>query len=496
MSALVRRSLPLVGMLLLPPSVLVLLRVQGSLDLRWFSAYGHLVVVSAIAACALLVAVIASVTAVRTRRAAVVWLGWGCMSVGIAMLGHGLTTPGVWGREPNVWVGRLPYLALASLALGLAGASTSPSRKLNRTISRYPLAAIAVPVCATTALTIAVIADSQLLSGTVPLPHEERALGVLSLACGGLLLPVIATHWRRWQLGHDIVQLAIVFASAMCIAALTSFELGVFAQLSWWDYHAYLLAGFGMTAFAVMARGRREQTVTHVLADTFNDDPFAAIVSGYPEALQSMVRAVEIKDAYTHGHSARTARMAVELGQRMRLGPDRLRVIARGAYLHDLGKIGIPDQILNKPGRLTPEERAIIETHPQLGYEIASAASSLREALPVILHHHERIDGAGYPAGLAGHQVPIEARVVAVADVWDALTSRRAYREPMAGADALAHIVAGSGTHFDPRVVEALVAHLRETDGITIGPDGTADEAWQAAQTCHELDRNREPASV
>jgi HD-GYP domain-containing protein (c-di-GMP phosphodiesterase class II) len=475
---------------------LVLLRVDTSLDVRWFSAYGHLVVVSAIAACALLIAAVASATAVRTRKAAVVWLGCGCMVVGIAMLGHGLTTPGVWGRGPNVWVGRLPYLAMASLSLGLAGASTSPSRRLNRLIARHPLAAIAVPACPTAALTIAVVADSQLLSGTAPLPHEGLVFDVLSLVSGALLLPVIATHWRRWQLGHDIVQLAIVFASAMCIAALTAFELGVFAQLSWWDYHAYLLAGFGMTAFAVLARGRRAQAVTEVLAETFNDDPFAAIVSGYPEALRSMVRAVEIKDAYTHGHSARTALTAVELGQRMRLSPDRLRIIARGAYLHDLGKIGIPDQILNKPGRLTPEERAIIETHPQLGYEIASAASSLREALPVILHHHERLDGAGYPAGLAGHQVPIEARVVAVADVWDALTSRRAYRDPMAREDALAHIVAGSGTHFDPAVVEALAAHLHETEGITTGANGTPDEAWEAAQTCHELDRDHEPATA
>lgn len=481
-------------MLLFPLGVLVLLRVDRSLDVQWFSAYGHLVVVSTIAACALLVAAVAAATAVRTRTASVVWLGIGCMIVGVAMVGHGLTTPGVWGRGPNVWVGRLPYLAIAGLSAGLAGSSSVPSRRLNRVLARRPLAAIAVSVCPVVALTMAVVADSTLLSGTSPVAHEEVTFDVLSLACGAVLLPVIATHWRRWRLGHDLIQIAIVFASTMCIAALTAFEHGIFGRLSWWDYHAYLLAGFGMTAFAVFARGRRAQTVTAVLAETFNDDPFAAISSGYPEALRSMVRAVEIKDAYTHGHSARTARMAVELGLRMRLSPDLLRVIARGAYLHDLGKIGIPDRILNKPGRLTAEERAVIETHPQLGYEIASAAESLREALPVILHHHERVDGAGYPAGLAGDQVPLEARVVAVADVWDALTSRRAYRDPMAPEDALAHIVAGSGTHFDPSAVDALVAHLSDTEGVTTRSEGTAEEAWEAAQTCHEIDR--EPAPV
>ena len=386
----VRRSLPLLLMLSLPLSVLILLRVYRPLDVQWFSAYGHLVVVSAIAACALLVAAIAAATAVRTRAASVVWLGIGCMIVGVTMVGHGLTTPGVWGRGPNLWVGRLPYLAMAGLSFGLAGSSSAPGRRLNRVMARHPLAAIAAPVCSVAGLTIAVVADSSLLAGATRVAHEEAAFDILSLACGAVLLPVIGIHWRRWRLGHDIVQLAIVFASAMCIAALTSFEHGVFGRLSWWDYHAYLLAGFGMTAFAVFACGRRTQTVTTILAETFNEDPFAAISSGYPEALRSMVRAVEIKDAYTHGHSARTARMAVELGLRMRLSPDRLRVIARGAYLHDLGKIGIPDQILNKPGRLTPEERAVIETHPQLDTRSLSAAASLREALPVILHHHER----------------------------------------------------------------------------------------------------------
>ena len=157
-----------------------------------------------------------------------------------------------------------------------------------------------------------------------------------------------------------------------------------------------------------------------------------------------------MKDTYTHGHSERTAKVAVELGARMGLPADRLRVIARGAYLHDLGKIGISDEILNKPGALDAAERRIMETHPRLGYELASGAPTLREALPVILHHHERVDGGGYPEGLRGREIPLEARVVAVADVWDALTSDRAYRPGWEPARALAHIEAGRGTPLRP----------------------------------------------
>jgi HD-GYP domain-containing protein (c-di-GMP phosphodiesterase class II) len=233
-----------------------------------------------------------------------------------------------------------------------------------------------------------------------------------------------------------------------------------------------------------------------VLQTVFVDDPFEHIVRGYPEALRQLVKAVEVKDAYTHGHSLRTAELAVELGLQMSLPPDRLRIIARGAYLHDLGKIAIPDQILNKPGSLTDEERKIVEMHPQHGYELASTAPSLHEVLPVILHHHERIDGKGYPAGLAGNAVPLEARVVAVADVWDALTSDRAYRPGWEPAQALAHIESGRGTHFDPLVVDALV-RVTLNRGVPISSEpGIAEEAWSAAQTCHEIDHARVPAGV
>ncbi|MGZ4807188.1 MAG: HD-GYP domain-containing protein, partial [Ilumatobacteraceae bacterium] len=228
----------------------------------------------------------------------------------------------------------------------------------------------------------------------------------------------------------------------------------------------------------------------------FVDDPFAHIVRGYPEALSMLVKAVEVKDAYTHGHSLRTAELAVELGLQMSLPPDRLRIIARGAYLHDLGKIAIPDHILNKPGALTDEERKIVEMHPQHGFELASTAPSLHEVLPVILHHHERIDGKGYPDGLAGSAVPLEARVVAVADVWDALTSDRAYRPGWEHSQALAHIEAGRGTHFDTVVVDALVRVLLNRGLTVTNEPGIAEEAWAAAQTCHEIDLIRVPVGV
>ena len=491
------RRWSVVGALISAPLIVLLtLRLVPGLDLRWFSSYGHLIAISGIAFCALVAASAAMVTAVRSRQPGVIWLGVGCVAVGLFMLGHGLVTPGVFGRPGNTWVGRFPYGAMLALAVCLSAAGKPPSWRPNRFVQRHPIGALLIPTLGTAMLVITVVAQPTALAGTRPFGFEESAFDVLTVLAVGLLLNVMRVHWRRWHLGHDIVQYAIVLTAGMSIAALVAFQHGKFGQLSWWDYHAYLLAGFGGAVYSVFRRQRQEQALTDVLEVAFIDDPFDHIVLGYPEALRSLVRAVEIKDAYTHGHSERTAHLAVELGLRMSMPTDRLRVIARGAYLHDLGKIGIPDEILNKAGVLTDEERLTIQTHPQLGYEMASPALSLAEALPVILHHHERVDGGGYPSRLAGTDIPLEARVVAVADVWDALTSDRAYRPGWAPAKALAHIKAGSGTHFDPAVVKALIAVVAGW-GVKINDeDGAAEEAWKAAQNCHEIDSTRTPTAV
>jgi HD-GYP domain-containing protein (c-di-GMP phosphodiesterase class II) len=336
---------------------------------------------------------------------------------------------------------------------------------------------------------LVVVLDPSVLPVTT---WEETAFDWVSVGICALCLVVVVTHWRRWQLGHDSVQLALAFAAAMTIAAVMSLQHGKFPRVSWWDYHTYLLVGFGAAVYAIAHRARTSRAVTDVLGNAFSEDPFDHIVHGYPDALRQLVKAVEIKDAYTHGHSERTARVATELGLKMGLPASTLRVIARGAYLHDLGKIAIPDEILNKPGRLTQDEREVIETHPQLGYEIASGAAGLAETLGVILHHHERYDGGGYPLGIAGKDVPIEARVVTVADVWDALTSDRAYRKGWSASEALAHIEAGRGTHFDPKVVDAMVDLAAEWGIRRASEPGLPDEAWNAAQTCHQVEPESE----
>jgi putative nucleotidyltransferase with HDIG domain len=183
-----------------------------------------------------------------------------------------------------------------------------------------------------------------------------------------------------------------------------------------------------------------------------------------------------MRDRYTAGHSARVSRYAVALARSLGLDPAQIENIRVAALLHDVGKIGISDLLLNKPGPLTPAERARIEEHPALGCQIVAGVQSLAPSIPLIMHHQESYDGLGYPAGLAGEQIPHEARILAVADSFEAITATRAYRLGRPVAEALEILVAGSGQQWDP----LLVARWRRVvDRVLAQPDpppGTALE--------------------
>jgi HD-GYP domain-containing protein (c-di-GMP phosphodiesterase class II) len=318
----------------------------------------------------------------------------------------------------------------------------------------------------------------------------------LVLASALVLVALGAMHWQRWRLGLDRVQLALVVACLLSAGALLSLQLGQLWHLAWWDYHAFLLAGFAAAIYAVLTGYRRSRTLQEVLGEVFASDPMAHISRGYSETLRALIGAVEARDAYTHGHSARVADLSVQVGLRLGLRPAALRTLAEGAYLHDVGKVGIPDHVLNKPGALTEEERAWIQEHPIVGSDIVGRAPSLRDALKVIRQHHERYDGGGYPDGLAGDEISLPARIVAVADVWDALTSDRAYRPAWPPDRALRHLEAGRGSHFDPRCLDAFLALMAERGHRPGNGDGDAAVADAAAEACHDQPQAAEAAAT
>ncbi|MGH7565763.1 MAG: HD domain-containing phosphohydrolase [Gemmatimonadota bacterium] len=177
----------------------------------------------------------------------------------------------------------------------------------------------------------------------------------------------------------------------------------------------------------------------------------------YETTLEGWSRALDLRDNDTQGHTARVAALTVLLARAMGMDPEAIVQLRRGALLHDIGKMGIPDAILHKPGPLTDEEWEVMRRHPVYAYELLSAISYLRPALDIPHLHHERWDGSGYPLGLKSEEIPLAARVFAVVDTWDALTSNRPYRAKVAEDRAREIIRDGSGKDFDPRVVEAFL---------------------------------------
>src|SRR5438132_5921270 len=182
--------------------------------------------------------------------------------------------------------------------------------------------------------------------------------------------------------------------------------------------------------------------------------------------LPVLSRAIEARDPYTRGHSARVTAIAEAIARRLGWDQERLALLHVGGPLHDIGKLGISDEVLAKPGRLDEHELAQIREHPKLGARILLRVAALRGALPYVLYHHERWDGNGYPTGRAGEQIPLEARVLAVADAFDAMTSDRPYRPALSLDEALAEVERCSGTQFDPEIVRIFLDLFSEAEEL------------------------------
>ncbi|WP_326699735.1 HD-GYP domain-containing protein [Streptomyces sp. NBC_01754] len=192
--------------------------------------------------------------------------------------------------------------------------------------------------------------------------------------------------------------------------------------------------------------------------------------------IRALVQAVDIKDGYTRGHSERVGRASELIARELGMAERRMEALRFAGILHDVGKLGVPTRVLRKDGPLTPEERRIIELHPEYGHEIVRGIGFLDEARAAILHHHERLDGSGYPYGLSGEAIPEFARVVAVADAFDAMTSTRSYRPGRPVPAAVEELERCAGSQFDPRMVRALARALDQHGWSAAVTAVTSDE--------------------
>lgn len=214
---------------------------------------------------------------------------------------------------------------------------------------------------------------------------------------------------------------------------------------------------------AVVAERQRSEELSRALTE---------LEESYDATIYALAAALDTRDNATEGHSRRVTAYTVAIARALGVPDEDIVHIERGAYLHDLGKIGVPDAILHKPGPLTEQEWAIMRTHPELGAQMVSGVRFLVPATPIIRYHHERYDGKGYSAGLSGEAIPIGARIFAIADTFDAVTADRPYRRGQPPEAARAEILRGSGSQYDPNVVQAFLrvyeeSNLFRTSGAT-----------------------------
>ncbi len=214
-----------------------------------------------------------------------------------------------------------------------------------------------------------------------------------------------------------------------------------------------LLIESGIKSVAQMQEIKR---INDELSDTYEK-----LEKAYMESIQTVRYTVEAKDTYTRGHSDRVSEYSVLIGEKLGLGEEDIRRLRIGGLFHDVGKIGVPDSILQKNGKLSEDEYSEIKNHPTIGAHILSSASIFQDIIPIVKHHHERYDGRGYPGQLKGEDIPFLARITSVADSFDAMVSRRIYRESLSTEKAISEIENNKGTQFDPKIADAFLDILR-----------------------------------
>jgi HD-GYP domain-containing protein (c-di-GMP phosphodiesterase class II) len=311
--------------------------------------------------------------------------------------------------------------------------------------------------------------DTEELRGRVPWygTLSNLSTGIIAVAAAGMVcasMPENATPLTR--LAYVLIAFAVYHAINIVlvdtIVALKSdrpllavlrgstTEIGLMyialAPTGWLMMFLYTDAGAWATFFAVVP----------LLSIRLAVSRLAEMREGFISTIHALSAAIEARDSFTSGHSTRVSDVAGDIARAMNMSFEDIEQLEWAGILHDIGKIGVPDAVLLKPGRLTPEERSIIEAHPVIGALIVDPIRMLGPEVPTIRHHHERFDGKGYPDGLAGEQIPLTSRVMAVADAFDAMTSQRPYRMvPLTVEQAMDEIRKLAGAQFDPGVVAA-----------------------------------------
>lgn len=441
---------PLLGALI-PLGVYLYLRQQPALDPLVAVPAHHFAIVTAVSMFAAVIAGAVGISGRRLRNVQVIFLALAFTSQAVIFSLHGLATPGFL-LPPT----RVPAIAAQVSVLLTAfwlWMSVVPSdNPVVVRLCRWQHLVIPVWMTALLLFLIAGITKPDLMAA---IPADRPPLGTFVAATTIVLVLVTGVrYWQSHRYSQFPLQIAIVYSTGWIAVAQVIMLTGKVWRVSWWLYHFLLLGAMVLLVAGLLAQYRSGTSLGTAVRGLFTSDPKERLEAGISPGVRALVVATEARDSYTAGHSFRVAMAAVSLGEAMKLPPEQLRALAQGGIVHDVGKIEVPDHVLNKPASLTPEERALIERHPLTGYEMCKHLGFMKDELDVIRSHHEKWDGTGYPDRLKGEEIPFLARILAIADVYDALTSERSYRGRWSHEEARRYIIHQAGSHFDPRCVE------------------------------------------
>jgi HD-GYP domain-containing protein (c-di-GMP phosphodiesterase class II) len=382
------------------------------------------------------------------------------MSIGGVFSIHGLLTPGVVVHEFHLALVVSSWASILCGSVFVAMSAMTLPEAVERAIHRAGTMIFAWGAIGIALYITASFAYPNWLDWA---PTDERNVQYfLATLSTGLFAFGALRYWQAYQFAKLPSQAAMVVALVLLAQVPAILLWGVVWHASWWMYHVVYGAAF-CALFAGWAVEVRRTGSLKVIAEGLSmRDALSQLARGQDSHVLELVDAIEAKDHATLGHVRRVSAYALSIGRKLGLSPAELRSLAIAAELHDVGKIGVPDAILGKPAKLTEEEFAEIKKHTGRGYDIATRISALREIAPVIRAHHERMNGSGYPDALRGEEIPMAARIIAVADSYDAMTSTRPYRPAMTHDAAITELRRVSGVELDARCVDAFLSSLDE----------------------------------
>lgn len=438
---------------LFPPATLHFLAT----DKVSFSSATHVLFVGLTAVGATAAAIALTVVGAKRGDGRTVVIGTAFSVMAALLVVHGIATPGFLVEYPGVGA----FSGGATLPVGGALLVLCTLPEFRRPAAIPSLLALQATLLAAVAAlgTVGIAVPS-----SVPAVPEPRSVAALAALAAGLGLYGLVA-WRAactYRLTRRFTDLLVVVGVAWLAAALAASMLLAWWQLGWWIGHGLEVLGIAAVGTSVAIDLRRSAQSRPIVGDLGAGELVAAEEAFLGAQVRALTMLLAERDISTEEHTRRVALRAVEVGEVLGLSPERLRVLAVGGLLHDMGKLSIPNEILSKPGALTPAEYETVKEHPENGRRLLAELGFGADVQRLVLDHHERIDGSGYPRGIEDGALDLETRILGVCDVYDALVSPRVYREAWTHADALRHLRAARG-QFDQRCVAAL-EHVLERE--------------------------------